>query len=152
MRAFFFENMRITSCNPSWFAAQLVNILEDNHVARKRTIVFCNTATCCDWLGHHLNQRHLRFIRLHGNIPPKVSNSWSQQLCNRSKDLQHLFQSWHSGAFIWTFISSGTSDFHEIGRIVRPISSLDQMATIKWKDYSQLSLKRTPSGPKLVSV
>ena len=39
-------------------------------------MVFCNTVPSCDWVAHHLSNRGLVAVKLHGNVPIQVR--WEQ--------------------------------------------------------------------------
>ncbi|PFX20554.1 DEAD-box ATP-dependent RNA helicase 39 [Stylophora pistillata] len=41
----------------------------------QRTIVFCNTTEACDFVGHFLTEKRIKFIRLHKVLPSKVRSN-----------------------------------------------------------------------------
>ena len=55
------------------FADKLLRLLRnDLHDPSQRTIVFCNTTESCDFVGHFLTDKRIKFIRLHSSLPSKV--------------------------------------------------------------------------------
>lgn len=55
------------------FAGKLLRLLRhDLQDPFQRTIVFCNTTEACDFVGHFLVEKRIRFIRLHKVLPSKV--------------------------------------------------------------------------------
>jgi len=54
-------------------ADKLLRLLRnDLHDPSQRTIVFCNTTESCDFVGHFLTDKRIKFIRLHSSLPSKV--------------------------------------------------------------------------------
>ena len=57
------------------FAGKLLRLLRhDLQDPFQRTIVFCNTTEACDFVGHFLVEKRIKFIRLHKVLPSKVIN------------------------------------------------------------------------------
>lgn len=65
----------------------LIQLLRKDVRQGVRTVVFCNSAKACDWLGHCLASHDFSFIRLHGNIPPEVCYRLIQILRYTLKEL-----------------------------------------------------------------
>ncbi|KAK3745678.1 hypothetical protein QZH41_019006, partial [Actinostola sp. cb2023] len=88
-------------------ADRLIELLQRDSRQARRTIVFCNSASSCDWLGHYLNKKDFSFIRLHGNIPPEIR-------CERFDD----FQKHSSNILICTDIASRGLDTSDVTHVI----------------------------------
>ncbi|KAJ7352986.1 hypothetical protein OS493_032925 [Desmophyllum pertusum] len=68
--------MKLTQENK---AARLIKLLRnDLEDPGQRTIVFCNTTASCDFVGHFLPRKRVKFIRLHSILPAKVRSDLFQ--------------------------------------------------------------------------
>ncbi|XP_048585923.1 DEAD-box ATP-dependent RNA helicase 39 isoform X1 [Nematostella vectensis] len=68
-------------------AERIVELLKKDSKSPGQTIVFCNSASSCDWLARHLEQHNLSLIRLHGNIPPKIRCERFEKFQNKTADI-----------------------------------------------------------------
>ncbi|XP_078349362.1 uncharacterized protein LOC144634318 isoform X2 [Oculina patagonica] len=77
-------------------AGKLLKLLRNDHQdPKQRTIVFCNTTASCDFVGHYLADKHIKFIRLHSSLPSKVRG-----------ELFHEFQEGKSRILVCTDVAS----------------------------------------------